>query len=70
MVIELEDKEGPKMMVDMITNKKKINTAQDVTTNLYNGQLARTENSTLSNNPYEVEIEDSLSIPKNPLEIK
>ena len=24
MVIELEDKEGPKMMVDMITNKKKI----------------------------------------------
>ena len=70
MVIELEDKEGPKMMVDMITNKKKINTAQDVTTNLYNGELARTENSTLSNNPCEVEMENSLSIPKKILEIK
>lgn len=70
MVIELEEKEGPKMMVDMITNKRKIDTAQDVTTNLYNNELARTENSTLSNKPYEVKMDNSLSIPKKPLEIK
>ena len=30
MVIELEDKEGPKMMVDMITNKKKIKMATEI----------------------------------------
>ena len=70
MVVELEEKDGPKMMVDMLTNKKKIETAHDETTNLSNNEPARTEDSTLSNKPIEIEMENSTSIPEKLLEIK